>query len=273
MSEQLNRAARLKVGPKGSDGKSYFGFRVAFEIEKTNESTPNPAKISIYNLAPKTRSDLESETDLVMILEVGYLGLGDTPPVLSQIFIGDVTRVRSERNGPDMITTLEGGDAETAIRETTVDQTFSENTTTSQVIGAVAKKFKVAIGTVMPGLVGIYENGLTLTGLASDNMDVLTKKAGLEWNITDNELNILDPKLPTAELAAVVSKSTGLIGVPSKGKNGIEFKSLLNPLIKPGRAVSLISGQISGLFKPLKCRYAGDTHSGEWVVQVEAEAI
>lgn len=276
--ELFNRVAILRIGERVEGQPSskallnaavFSGLRISFEIDKNSESHPNTTKVSIYNLSLENRTKLES-TGIVMGLDVGYAGLGDFDPIVSQIFIGDVKRVKSERKGCDLITTLEAGDNEVALRETTIDQSFGDQTPLSTVIGAVAETFKVAIGYMAPGLAGVYQNGITLSGLASDNLDVLTKKAGLEWSVTDGELFILDPKQPTPETAVVVSPQTGLLGIPSKREQGIEFTALINPEIKPGRAIALSSGPISGVFRARTCKYQGDTHSGQWTVTVEA---
>lgn len=276
-NELFKRIALLKIGPSAKgvstsldslSPKLYKGYRIAFNIGKSSESKPNCSKIEIYNLSPKSRSELES-VGLSAALEVGYEGL-DGQPLMAQIFIGDIKRVKSERKGPDVVTTLEAGDAEVAITETTIEASFAPNTTTTTVIGSLAKKLDVAVGTIMPGLAGLFENGLSLSGLVSDHLDTLTKKTGLEWNVTDGELNILEPSVPTPETAVLVSADSGLIGIPSKRETGVEFESLINPLIKPGRAISLVSNAISGVFKAVKCHYEGDTHEGKWSVTVEA---
>ena len=84
---------------------------------------------------------------------------------------------------------------------------------------------------------------------------------------------------------------TGLLGFPTKTENGVEFVSLLNNKIRPGRAVKLESKQFQGLrgqdqntnqvasqalegsgaiVKVKKATFEGDTHEGSWKVTVEA---
>ncbi len=268
-NELFNRGASLTIGKVKGAGKKYAGFRITFEVEKTSESAPNPAKVSIYNLSKSSRAELEAK-GLTMILNVGYSGIGQGDPILSQLFIGDVKKVLTTRQGPDVVTTLEAGDGEVAIKEVHVEQSFAPFTPVQSIIGSLADKLGLAVGTIVPGVAQLFENGFSMSGLASDNLDKLTSKLGLEWHVTDGELNVLDPALPTAEPAVLLTKDTGLIGVPSKREEGVEFASLLNPAIKPGRLVSLISEQITGAFRPRKCRYKGDTHGGDWNVTVEA---
>lgn len=279
MSLLFNRMATLKVSPAtGGKGKSFAGLRVAFEIEKSSESTPNPAKIMIYNLSKPSRAELE-KPGLIMILQVGYEGGPDDDAQLSQLYIGDVKRVTTKRQGPDLITTLEGGDSEKAIKEVKIDQSYKEFTSVAQVISSLASKLGVSIGTISASVTDVFQHGLSLTGLVSDNLDLLTKKLGLEWHITDGQLNILGPKESTLEPAILLSPATGLIGTPSKRQDdqkvknaftGIECSSLLHPGIKPGRIISLVSDQIIGVFRVRRGKFQGDTDVGEWKVDIEA---
>lgn len=268
-TELFNRTATVVVGKNKLTGKKYAGFRVQFEIDKTSESSPNPAQIRIFNLSKSTRSAFE-EKGLVVLLNAGYATLGSSP-IERQIYAGDVRRTYTRRQGPDLVTTLEAGDAEIALRGTHVEQSYGEFTSPSQVIQGLASKLGVSIGTIVPSLANLFQNGLSLSGLVSDHLDTLTSQAGLEWHVTDGELNVLDPKLPTPEPAVLVSKDTGLIGFPSKTLQGIiEFNSLLNPELKPGRAVSLVSEAITGVFRVRRVKYRGDTFGGDWVAAVEA---
>ena len=278
----FHRYARLKVGRSAKgvstsldslNPTSYEGLRITFDIVKNTERDANQSKISIYNLSKKSRAEMESN-DLRIALEVGYIGLKFSEvPLVSQIFIGDIMLggAKSERRGADIITTFESGDAEVAITETTVNESFAPNTSLQDVIKGIAKELPVAIGTIMPGIVGMFANGLTVSGLAADQLDILTKKAGLEWHINDGELNILEPKLTTPEEPVLVSRNTGLIGTPSKKQDGYEFESLINPLIRPGRGISLVSANISGLIKAVRVTYTGDTHGNDWKMTVECK--
>lgn len=277
MTELFNRAAALSVGKNKTIGTRYAGFRVTFEIDKTSDSIPNPGKVTIYNLSSDSRAKFE-EKNAVMILEAGYSGLG-AAPILAQLFVGDIKRATTTRSGPDIVTTIEAGDEETKLRTTHIDQSFSNFTSAADVIKALASKLGVAVGTITTAAKDVFQNGVSLSGLVSDNLDNVTKKLGLEWSVTDGELNVLAPNKATSEPAVLVNKSTGLIGVPSKrqaddGKKGsftgIEFASLLNTEIRPGRAIKLESEQITGIFRVRRARYRGDTHGGEWRVDVEA---
>jgi len=285
LTELFKRKAVVSIGPAGiglSSGNvalsSFDGFRVSFEIEKTSESSPNPGKISIYNLNKDSRAQLEQATPNnassgqgpSIFLSAGYEGLSGEP-LLSQIYAGNVRWLFTERNGPDLVTTIECGDAESALRNVHVEQAFGPGTTVAQVVGYVTDQLGLSIGTIVPTITGFFQHGISISGLASDVMDYLTRGAGLEWHVTDGEINVLDPTLPTADPPVNVNSYTGLIGFPSKNQeNIIQFKSLLNPELKPGRGVLLTSATYTGFVRCRLCKFRGDTHGGEISVSVEA---
>jgi hypothetical protein len=283
MNELSLRAAAVTVGKPGAQGKRVTGLRIIFDIEKNSESTPNKAKVSIYNLSAKSRAEFEGE-GLTFKLEAGYSGLTNATVILKEVFSGELARSTSKRQGADIVTTLEAADSITPLTQTTIEQSFAPGTSTPTVVQALAKRLGVAIGTIVPGAAQIFENGLTLTGRVSDNLDMITARQGLEWSVTDGELNILEPSTPTAELAILLTKATGLVGVPNKGTKmhgkgakaaggvdaaGVEFIALLDPEIKPGRAVIIQSDDFTGQVRVRRCKYHGDTHGHDWYVTSE----
>jgi hypothetical protein len=271
MAEAFIRVASVTVGKNFAIGTDFAGLRTSFEIEKTSEGkVPNPGKITIYNLAEKTRVAFEDK-DLVCILKVGYRGIDATnQPVLKGIFQGNIQRVDTKREGADIKTIIEAGDGFEAIKEKHIDQSFGPFTTAVQAFTQIAAKMGLPLGTIVPGFTDVFTGGLSVSGLASDELDKLTQSAGLEWSVQDGKLNILKPGIPTTETAVVLTSETGLLGVPSKSKVGIEFVSVLNPDLTPGRAVLLTSKAITGAFRVKRVVHTGDTNQGEWISKVEA---
>ncbi|MCP4051081.1 MAG: hypothetical protein GY730_10295 [bacterium] len=74
MPELFLRQATAQIISNQGEAELLKDFRIAFQIEKTSESTPNPAKISIYNLSKDTQTLFE-KSDLSIILQAGYTGL------------------------------------------------------------------------------------------------------------------------------------------------------------------------------------------------------
>jgi len=259
VAEELlfNRAARLRVGVPGQEGKDYQGLRINFSIEKSSESNPNTSKIQIYNLSPSSRAFVEQK-DLVLILDVGYAPPGNDP-LIENINTGDAKKVTNERNGTDWLTTFELGDGETALQESLFNKSFEAGASLTKVIQDVAGSFGKPINAISGITEKTFSSAITLSGNSKEIMDDLVKGGGSEWSIQDDEVIVLGKKQTTNDPVIVVSPATGLLGVPVKREEGIEFTSLLLPRIRPGRRVKLESELFNGVYRVRKVVHTGDT--------------
>lgn len=262
----FDRRAIITFGVRGQPGKRLEGLRVKFDIEKTDESYPNKASISVYNLNPSSRAEVEKK-GLALVLSAGY-GIE-----LEDIFNGDIARPITVLEGADYVTTFEVGDGEKSFQSSRVDVTYKEGTSMKDVFIGIA----TSLGQTIKDLshVGPEKilNGLSLSGLSRTHLDELTAKNGLEWSIQDNALQIIKKGGSTNEQAVFLSPNTGLVGIPKKKAEGIEFTSLLMPKLRPGRKVMIESKFISGVFRCEKVTHKGDTHDKDWITLVEAVPV
>jgi hypothetical protein len=270
------RKAELIVGPKvtATNGPVQpsnalsFKTRISFEGEQDETSNANKIKISIYNLSEASRTFLEQK-NMVVFLKVGYEATG-----LTTLFFGDIDAengIHVKRQGPDIITTIEAGDAEKAIRETNINIGLSPGATNKQIIEMAKSKLNLSNAFETTVKEVKFQSGFTYSGSAKKLMDDLGKQAGFNWSVQNGELFILDPKGTDQQVAVLLSQETGLIGYPTKTQDKVEFVSLLNPDIRPGRAVRIESKIFPGgvNLKVQKTSFKGDTHSGEWIVKGE----
>lgn len=257
MSDLFNRQVSITFGPLGGLGTKVTELRMAFKIDKSREKTPNPGEIKIYNLNPDNRALLEDAEDLVVILEVGY---GE---VLEHLFTGNIAKAKTMKQGPDFITTIEAGDGEKGFLNGRLDKSYAAGTTYKTMIQDVANSMKdageIAIGTLKNVKDEVTQNGVTLSGLSNVLMSKLASKQGLEWNIQDNEFQILGPTDNNGEEAVLLTPDTGLIGKPVKLDKGIDFKSLMNTKIKPGGLVKIESEALNSIVRVNKALFEGDT--------------
>lgn len=255
------RNAAIVIG-----GVKATGLRIAFDIEKTNIGREaNKATITVYNLNETTRT-LTQKKDTVVILEVGY---GEN---LEQLFVDNITKSSTKRQGADIVTTLEYDNK--ALRETRFNKSYSAGVSIKTTIKEVAQTFRDAGGVIIGNLGERFasiddkqeQTGLALSGMAKDVMDDLIGKLDLEWNIQDNELHILKPDegIPGEE-AVLLTPQTGLIGSPAKREDdGVEFMCLIIPGIYPGKLIQIRSKHIFETYKVIKAIYRGDTHGQLW---------
>jgi hypothetical protein len=284
----FNRAYAVNLAPPGQSAALQYGtigttpapLRVKFEVEKTIfGASPNHTKIEIYNLSTQSRSSIKKGY-LVQLL-AGYSTLKNKPPLIGTIFTGNVYLAKSDRHGPEIVTSLECLDGGSAITYAVLDKSYGPGATLVQILGDIATAMSVTTDSNPAGIsagvaVGIpaqvYNNGFVCKGPCKDSLDALLKPQGLEWSIQNGNLNIIPKTAYDGNTAEVVSQDTGMIGVPSLNEYFVQFTSLLNPRLTPGALVQLISENtlLNGYYKIRKAKYTGDSHENTWQVACEA---
>jgi len=273
---QFGRVAELIVGPKfvGTNAliepplARIFRTRIKFDIEKDDGSNPNKAKISVYNLNEDSRTFVEQD-DTVLILQVGY---GEN---LSVLFFGDLSKngVTTQRVGADIITTFEAGDSQTIIKNASIEIGLAQGATNQQVLAQAIAKLKVSLGPQIGTKTVVYRNGFSYSGSVSGLLDQLSAEMGVKWSINDGEITFLGPGITEPGRIISLGPDSGLIGTPTKTKDGFKFNSLLNADIRPGKMVFVESqialGIAGATIKVQKGKYVGDTHEGDWLGKFE----
>lgn len=273
MSLLYQREANVIVGPRGKTGVKISNLRIVFKVEKTAESNPNTATISVYNLSQKSRSYFETQGNSV-VLSAGYAT--STP----KIFTGDIVKVWTTKEGPDQITAIECSDGDFAINASNFNGSFAPGATVSSVFQQVVGSFGVGLGPMLGLPDSTHVHGLTLSGDSKQIMNDLTKKNNLEWSVQDHSVIVHPKNKPVYTTAVLLNSDTGLIGSPKRVKilkyatdpllsefnkdAGIVFKSLLNSALKPGQLVKLDSVNVQGTFTVRKVTHQGDTHAPTW---------
>lgn len=262
MPELYLREAFLTVGTK------QFSTRIAFEIKKNDDSDPNKAKISLYNLSPDSRSYLE-KTEEQMRLEAGYNG------DLGVIFWGDIAKkgVKHERKGGDIVTTLQCGDGLIELQNAHIEISLSEGASCRQIIDRAL----AAIGLNLSVVSGVpnnqYSNGFSYSGTVKNLLDKICLFLDLKWSTQNNTIQIYPEDGSATELAVLLNSSTGLIGLPSKTDKGILVRSLLNYRLVPGGKFKLEtkdgSKTGSGTYTIVSVRHVGDTQEGDFYTEAE----
>lgn len=277
----FDRAARVElIDEETGEGLSISDLRITFDIDKTSQSNPNTARISIYNLNPTSRGFSE-RPNLKIQLFVGYLGIGQKIQNLGLLFSGNVTRYVTEKSGTDYITTFETGDGEKAVNESNFNKTYSlpKVPNVYDIMKEMAKNVGIVVNdeNIKLRLNKKFENGITFSGPIKKHMDQLAALSKTEWSVQSGELQVNPVDGGSVSDIVIISESTGLIGIPVKrqidlGKrtvgevaldipkqkkttqkvrkkktkeqtkfNGIEFTALINTLIRPTGIVQVIS--------------------------------
>jgi hypothetical protein len=273
VTQLFERRAEINVG-----GLLVSDLRVAFKVEKTARRTPNKCEVRIWNLNPDHRRQLEqlatTRRAVPVQINAGYR------EALSTVYLGELRTARTERDGPNLITTLAGGDGERASGAR-VSRAFGPGTPLDTVLGYVADALGVGRGNsveafsraLLGGGVREFAHGTVVHGRAVDELDGLARSAGLEWSIQDGALQVLPLGAPLNTTAVVLSASSGLVGVPTVDARGVlKARALLLPDLVPGRLVEVEGEILRGRYRIDKANLSGDTGGKDWHVAIEGRA-
>lgn len=278
------RAYRLTVGNiliDASDGITPNDLRVAFRVERDTKKVPNDVRVVVYNLNEGNREGLTQLQNVSVHLEAGYVDDG-----IGTLFLGDLRSARTTKQGPDYVTTVDGGDGENGVRVGSFNRSFVAGTPIGSVIRELAESLGLGLGNAGDFANAQLTNGsatlkrpLTVSGPVYYSLDKVCNSCGLSWSIQDSavQINELDRPLG-AEEGPLVTPTSGLIGVPeieiatkaaegvTKGQTVVSAVSLLRTDIIPGRALRVESQAFTG---DLVCRsvvHEGDSHAERtWV--------
>ena len=301
MTDLFNRDFTCRIGgavisiqtPDLLTGKIATSLRAAFKIEKSDASEPNKATIEVWNLSEANRRILQEGASLVaktiaaakragvtprwkwpLIVEAGYVGYK------SQIFSGDVQLAESKKERSDWVTTIEAEDGGNQYANARINKSFGAGTTMLALLTFAAKSLGIGLGNSLEKFaiskrnIVVFKKGIAISGKVSKILDKYCASAGYRWCIHDGQLQVLAPGETLFENVVILNKSSGLIGSPELGEEGVvSFTSLLQGAIKPGKRIILDSETAKGTFKAERVSHSGDTWGQEWYTEVEAKPV
>lgn len=280
----FDRRVQIDIGPKKSlVALRVEGLRITFEINKDIKPAANRAKIQIYNLAPETRARIQ-ELKYEVILRAGY-----ADESVDEIFHGDIVSISHEKNEGDVITTIEGHDGQTALRDSHSILSYGDGSSVLQILKDVSGSMGIPVkSTDFQRIVGEQKflQGFSFSGPTRDVMDKLTARAGLEWSIQGNQVQIIKKGgvVPKAlNQIPVVSPDHGLIGsperlqrivgeTPDKKPPGWRIKSSIIGRLEPGGQIGLKSEVVTRAtaLRIQTVLHKGDTHDNDYFSLTEA---
>lgn len=266
--KQFNRTARAVIGTL-----EVSSLAMAFEVSHTATPAPNNCKLEIRNLNATSRKSLEATKALPIELYAGY---GDEA---QRIFKGQVRIAQTALNGRDVITTLEAGDEERAVRHARISATIAPGDSASALMEKAAEALGVGLGNLasvlakVAALRSLLPQGGAIHGSAARAMDRVCKAYGYQWSIQQGQLLILDSRA-VKESAELISAGTGLIGAPKvDSKKHVSFDCLLRPSLAIGESFKLESAFVNGGFRVLEFTHKGDTHGEAWTTSVVCDKV
>ena len=270
----FERFARVTIGSRGSKGFAFESpMRIAFNITKSNEPTPNAGTVAIWNLAEFSREKIKNIGDAIE-LEARYLQdtVGERLAITA-----DVLDIVTEHEGSDIVTVVTLGDGVEYMKALKDAYAFAPGTSAKDIITKIAKQ----AGITLKSIIGIddasYANGFSEMGPFSDIMDKLVGKLGATWSFQNNELQITPTLGHNGSPVFKLSASTGMIGSPTRDvdtsgatpapqSDGWKVRALLRPELGPGDRVQIESEvvDVSGIYHIKEVTHAGDTRQGDF---------
>lgn len=238
MIKNNNLNYRLEV--QGKDNKVYIWdsrkvndsvscLKVEYNIKKTYTNESNIGTITVYNLSETTRQAIKKtklETDIRFLsFAIGY------DNQLYSIFIGSIKECSSERNGNNIITTIQGWDGGEAITRAETNITIDNTTDIYGTLLNDLKKYNITKGYISPkaqykvaGTRGIVLNGKTweLIKKYQNDLDIFINNQQLYIFTKEEHIN----------LAYKINAETGLLNTPKDFGDGyIEVETIAEPTI------------------------------------------
>lgn len=287
---QFDRVIQAKILITNDTYNGFIGeldirnLRITFNVLKTFSLATNTASVRIYNLGPNNRNRLTGFGDQLRLF-AGYRENANA----ELLFIGYVNKLTHNFAFPEIISTLECGDGERTLNNTTISISFGPKTPVRTVIESIAQQLNFPIAYFAPSENLVYENGTYETGLAKNLLDAACKKLNLQASIQNDNMIIIPDSGSTPKPAVEINAQTGMIGVPERyvdkrqflyraiqpnnpPKPGWLIRVLLRPDILPGDRIRVRSTKvdIDNELIVYSIRHQGDNYGPDFESIIEA---
>ena len=230
----FKRKLRLIIQEATGAGLDLGSLACRFDVERVANSI-NRAKITVWNLSDTTLGLLTGRHRLVR-LEVGY---DDT---LSTLFQGGIKNVFTTQEGPDRITEIFASDGGRDYSGSMVALSFSDGTDLHAIIQAVVASFTdVQMGSLRSVTNRSTFGARSEFGRTSWILDGLARSFGFNWSIQNGIFVAYDKGETSTAQIVTLSRETGMVGTPVASTTGLEVLTLINPEIRPGGLVNVVT--------------------------------
>lgn len=271
-------------------------LRISFSVEKSIGDAPGKARISIANLAPRTRDRLSGITRRVVdfaqdftnvekrltglvggSIELLHAATGSVYVQLlaghrapAQIFEGTLSRADTSRSGTEQILTLEPVDGQLGMAQAVFDTPFAKGASALTIIKRAVQICGWSEGTILaPGSVPTDLSTYKLSGPfhqpgpAIDTIKALLAGLSLDWWIDDGAFYVTAKGRPLPGPPVVLSDEPGpgalRILQPKRVEgDGLQVGLLLAPSVRIGGAVQVLSAQYGGTWRCERLLHTGE---------------
>ena len=259
------------------------GFRIVFEVTKSNTSSSNTGKIAIYN-PPIDIINLASEEDVLVELEVGYNNLQGTGLIL----FGSIEKTDYIDEGADKVLEILVNETSSKYQAININLPVPAGTTLYDLFAYLTnylQAFNPTIKSVYINYVAepfALPSPITLDGNCWNILEDLLRQTGHSVFLTNGTLYIsptTDNPLSVVTRLVAISDRSGLIGKPElatekdtdkKLITAVKLRSLMNKNLDVGVRVTLDSNFLPSIFMGTveNLTFKGDSFQGDWLVEV-----
>lgn len=234
-SAKFDRQYRLTIDP--ADGGDVIvitkPFTLQFLVQRRMFSALNLFNGDIYNLSEGARNRLFqepwSDRKKRVTLEMGY----DT---LTTVFTGFLWSGHTQREGADIVTSIECKSEIWDLTETTIYETINSGQTVGDILNGIAGNFtQLSIGAI-----GDYPDKLLRPVVLNGNAWQLFKQYSDNTAFVDNGRIYALKKTEAIEGEFIyITPQSGLLATPKRELGTLQVQMLLEPRIKMGQIVGL----------------------------------
>lgn len=288
MSKLYKRKLSLVVA-NNATGLELGELHVLFSIGQSDTSTPNNARIRIYNLKDETSKAIQKEFTRV-VLQAGY---EDGP--YGVIFDGTIKQVRRGReNQTDKYLDILAADSDIPYNFGTVNAALAAGATQQEVLETLAQGMGLTLGDVGDlSNAGALPRGKVLFGMGRTMMQNFATTQKGRWSMQNGKLVFIPDTSYINKEPIELTSFTGLIGLPEQTEQGISARALLNPDIQIGVPVFINNASIQraqfdvsygavnyfptisldGLYRVMVSEFVGDSRGEDWYTDMVCLSI
>lgn len=239
MTTQYLRKVSIAIGDGGGRGLDFADFRCVFSVRRGDIQTPNQADVRVYNLAPQTvnRITKKNMEFTQLVIQAGYEGN------FGLIFRGQIKQTRYGReDAKDSYVDITAADGDEAYNWAVSSFSLAAGTKPADEVQQFLQTM-LDSGISMGYMPELSSNGRVrgrvYFGRTRDELRDWSESNGVLWSIQDGKLTLIPKTNFIPGDVPIISPTSGMIGVPEQTQNGIQVRTLLNPLLKIGQKIQL----------------------------------
>jgi hypothetical protein len=256
------RILEVRAGLAGQTGLRWNDIYIQAKVQRVAGSTPNKAELKMYGLEPTSIKHLQVPNTTVQILA------GEGVP--GSIFAGDIdtNSVSTARQGAELITTIKATDGRRVYRDTKFVRSYPRLTTRTEVLTDVLAAMRITRGYIAPLTERVYQTARYYAAPARLVLDRLFAPDRAVWSIQGGALTVLAAGQAAPGNAPVISEQTGMVGVPTRDKNGVKVKTVFLSAARPGGPFVVRSKFQGGEFRATKVDHSIDSDGEQWETEM-----